>query len=82
MTPTTAAGARTAKPKYKVHLQRTYQKWGGTVNTTLCGRNSDVAIDTDDENVTDQRDEVTCKFCKRLFPALDRRAALAKTGGA
>ena len=67
--------SRTAKPKYKVHMLRRYERCGGIVTTTLCGRKSDVAVDTDDKNVTANREAITCSYCTRLLAAMDKRAA-------
>lgn len=38
--------------------------FGGTVNTTLCGRVNNSASDL---NVADSNEDVTCSFCRKIL---------------
>ena len=49
------------KPVTHLHVYRK-NAFGGTTNTTICGRFSCAA---DDLNNTDKDEEVTCKLCLR-----------------
>lgn len=49
----------------KIHKQIYKESaFGGTLNTTLCGRsNKHSWVVSDGSNVSDKDEEVTCKFC-------------------
>jgi hypothetical protein len=48
--------------KRVLHKGRQFQRWGGTVYTTLCGR---MAVGNDGMNIANSDAEVSCKFCLR-----------------
>jgi len=53
----------------KIHKQ-IYKEgaFGGTLNTTLCGRSNKYSwLLSDGSNVSDKDEEVTCKFCLKLM---------------
>lgn len=60
-------------PKREViHLLRRFKRWGGEGTGTLCNR---MALSDDGMNLSDIREEVTCKFCLKQIAALKLRAA-------
>lgn len=56
----------------KVHMVRRSNWFGGQKLSSLCGR---VRTMADGMNITDNRHEVTCKFCLKNLAATDTRAA-------
>jgi hypothetical protein len=50
-----------------MHLLKTYDRAGGTIRTSLCGR---VRTTSDGMNLTAEPAEATCSFCRRLLNRL------------
>jgi hypothetical protein len=51
------------------HLQKLSERWGGTVNGTLCARMSGA----DDRDSTNNPSKVTCKLCTREMARQEMR---------
>lgn len=62
----------------KIHMHRTYERMGGQVNTTLCGR---MRCTSDGMNLTTDEDAVTCAFCLRRL-AVIKMAAMKRAANA
>lgn len=54
-----------------IHFHKTFRRWGGEGSGTLCNR---MTLSDDGMNLSDVREEVTCKLCLRELKALDLRA--------
>lgn len=58
--------------KVVTHLSKITARRQHTITGTLCNRMSNAS---DDLNVTEHEAEVTCKFCKRIIEAKNKKVA-------